>query len=158
MAAVAVGEAGTVARQAQVAASVPHVGDVSSTRKSFWTLKRVVDALTAAFLIITLAPLATLVAIIVALDVGFPLIFWQQRPGLHGTPFRLYKFRTMSAPHDKYSRRVPDEQRLSIVGRFLRRSRLDELPQLYNVLVGDMSFIGPRPLLPVINLRSMLPV
>jgi len=107
-----------------------------------------VDAFVAAFLVISLAPLATLVALVVALDVGFPLIFWQQRPGLHGRPFKLYKFRTMSAPHDKHSRRVPDEQRLSVVGRALRRTRLDELPQLYNVLVGDMSFVGPRPLLP----------
>ncbi len=144
---VVAGGEGTAAPE-YAAALVPHVGHVSSIRKSFWTLKRVVDGLIAAFLMIILVSLATLVAIIVALDVGFPLIFWQQRPGLHGRPFKLYKFRTMSAPHDKHSRRVPDEQRLSVVGRFLRRSRLDELPQLYNVLVGDMSFVGPRPLLP----------
>jgi len=142
------GREGTTAHREQAVASVPHAAHLNSARKSFWMLKRMVDAFVAAFLVITLAPLATLVALVVALDVGFPLIFWQQRPGLHGRPFKLYKFRTMSAPHDKHSRRVPDEQRLSVVGRVLRRTRLDELPQLYNVLVGDMSFVGPRPLLP----------
>src|SRR6266516_3319186 len=142
------GREGTTAHREQAVASVPHAAHLNSARKSFWMLKRMVYAFVAAFLVITLAPLATLVALVVALDVGFPLIFWQQRPGLHGRPFKLYKFRTMSAPHDKHSRRVPDEQRLSVVGRVLRRTRLDERPQLYNVLVGDMSFVGPRPLLP----------
>jgi lipopolysaccharide/colanic/teichoic acid biosynthesis glycosyltransferase len=145
---VVLGQEGTTAHEEQVLAAVPRVHHVNSAGKPFWTLKRMVDAFVAAFLVIILAPLATLVALVVALDVGFPLIFWQQRPGLHGRPFKLYKFRTMSAPHDKHSRRVPDEQRLSVVGRVLRRTRLDELPQLYNVLVGDMSFVGPRPLLP----------
>ena len=102
----------------------------------------------AAFLIFTLAPITALVAFIVALDVGFPLIFWQQRPGLYGRPFKMYKFRTMRAPHDKHWKRIPDDQRSSAVGQILRHTRLDELPQLYNVLVGDMSFVGPRPLLP----------
>jgi lipopolysaccharide/colanic/teichoic acid biosynthesis glycosyltransferase len=121
---------------------------VNSIRKPFWILKRIVDCVIAAFLILMLAPVVALIAFVVALDVGFPLIFWQQRPGLHGRPFKLYKFRTMGAAHDKLSRRVPDDQRLSAVGQILRRLRLDELPQLYNVLIGDMSFIGPRPLLP----------
>src|SRR6266516_4309473 len=142
------GREGTTAHREQAVASVPHAAHLNSARKSFWMLKRMVDAFVGAFLVITLAPLATLVALAVALDVGFPLIFWQQRPGLHGRPFKLYKFRTMGAPHDKHFRRVPDDQRLSAVGQFLRRTRLDELPQLYNVLVGDMSFVGPRPLLP----------
>jgi lipopolysaccharide/colanic/teichoic acid biosynthesis glycosyltransferase len=121
---------------------------VNSVRKPFWIVKRIVDCFFAAFLIFTLAPVVALIALIVALDIGFPLIFWQQRPGLYGRPFKLYKFRTMGAPHDKRSRRISDEQRLSAVGRILRRTRLDELPQLYNVLLGHMSFIGPRPLLP----------
>jgi lipopolysaccharide/colanic/teichoic acid biosynthesis glycosyltransferase len=117
-------------------------------RSKPFRLKRIVDGFGAAFLIFALAPVTALVAFIIALDVGFPVIFWQQRPGLNGRPFKLYKFRTMRAPHDKHSRRIPDDQRSSAVGRILRRTRLDELPQLYNVLVGDMSFVGPRPLLP----------
>jgi lipopolysaccharide/colanic/teichoic acid biosynthesis glycosyltransferase len=148
MPSVALGRERTAALGERALASVAYARDINSARKSFWTLKRTADGIAAAFLLIALAPVATLVALVVAFDVGFPLIFWQQRPGLHGRPFRLYKFRTMSAPHDKHSRRVPDEQRLSRVGRLLRRSRLDELPQLYNVLIGDMSFVGPRPLLP----------
>jgi len=128
-------------------ALAPSIARVSSA-KAFCILKRSVDAFGAAFLMIMLAPVAVLVSLAVALDVGFPLIFWQQRPGLQGRPFKLFKFRTMRAPHDKHLRRVPDEQRLTAVGRFLRRSRLDELPQLYNVLIGNMSFVGPRPLLP----------
>jgi lipopolysaccharide/colanic/teichoic acid biosynthesis glycosyltransferase len=118
------------------------------TQKSFRFQKRIVDVFGAALLIIVLAPVALFVGFVVALDVGFPLIFWQQRPGLYGAPFRLYKFRTMRAPHDGHKRRVPDDQRSSAIGHLLRRSRLDELPQLYNVLVGNMSLIGPRPLLP----------
>jgi len=124
------------------------VKHVNLARKPFWILKRIVDCLVAAFLIFALAPVAALVAFVVAWDVGFPVIFWQQRPGFYGRPFKLYKFRTMGAPHDGRSRRIPDDQRLSAVGQILRRTRLDELPQLYNVLIGDMSFIGPRPLLP----------
>jgi lipopolysaccharide/colanic/teichoic acid biosynthesis glycosyltransferase len=126
------------------------VGDldhVNFVRKSI-RLKRIVDAFGAVFLIFMLAPITALVALIVALDVGFPVIFWQQRPGLYGRPFKLYKFRTMRAPHDKHFKRIPDDQRSSVVGRILRHTRLDELPQLYNVLIGDMSFVGPRPLLP----------
>jgi lipopolysaccharide/colanic/teichoic acid biosynthesis glycosyltransferase len=123
------------------------VNYVNSARKSYRRLKRIIDGFGAALLIVALAPVAALIALVVALDVGFPLIFWQQRPGLYGRPFKLYKFRTMRAPHDKYLNRIHDDQRSSTVGQLLRRSRLDELPQLYNVLVGDMSLIGPRPLL-----------
>ena len=83
-------------------------------------------------------------ALIVALDVGFPLIFWQQRPGLYGRPFKLYKFRTMRAAHDKRLGRIPDDQRSSAVGQMLRRTRLDELPQFYNVLIGDASLASVR--------------
>ena len=86
---------------------------------------------------------------LIAFDVGMPVVFWQQRPGLNGRPFKLYKFRTMIAAHDENGVRVPDEDRFSAIGRFMRYTRLDELPQLFNILNGEMSFIGPRPLLPI---------
>ena len=126
----------------------------SSLHRPYWRTKRALDAIGAACLIVLLAPLMALVAIVVAIDVGLPAIFWQQRPGFLGRPFKLLKFRTMGAAHDNYGRRVQDEQRFSATGRFLRRSRLDELPQLFNILLGDMSFVGPRPLLPVDQSRE----
>jgi lipopolysaccharide/colanic/teichoic acid biosynthesis glycosyltransferase len=112
-------------------------------------LKRIVDATIALVMIGALTPVLTLTALLVVVDVGLPLLFWQQRPGKHGHIFRLYKFRTMREAHDKEGNRIPDELRVSVIGRLLRRTWLDELPQLYNILVGEMSFVGPRPLLPV---------
>jgi lipopolysaccharide/colanic/teichoic acid biosynthesis glycosyltransferase len=112
-------------------------------------LKSAIDILGAALLIVLLLPVTLLTALAVALDVGMPLLFWQQRPGRNGRPFRIYKFRTMRVGHDADGRRLADEERSSAIGRFLRRTRLDEIPQLYNILMGEMSFIGPRPLLPV---------
>ena len=117
--------------------------------KPFWRLKRAIDVVGALFLILVLAPVIAVVTLLVLLDVGRPLLFWQQRPGLGGRPFKLYKLRTMAGAHDADGRRLLEEQRVSVIGRLLRRTRLDELPQLFNILVGQMSFIGPRPLLPV---------
>jgi lipopolysaccharide/colanic/teichoic acid biosynthesis glycosyltransferase len=108
----------------------------------------VIDAAAAAVAIVCLAPIVLMVGFLVMLDAGHPAIFWQQRPGARGWPFRLYKFRTMAAAHDSEGRRLSDAERLSPVGRFLRDTHLDELPQLYNILIGEMSFVGPRPLLP----------
>jgi lipopolysaccharide/colanic/teichoic acid biosynthesis glycosyltransferase len=127
---------------------------VPALRRPYWRTKRALDAIGAACLIVLLAPLMGLVAVIVAIDVGLPAIFWQQRPGLRGRSLKLLKFRSMAGAHDEYGRRVQDELRSSAVGRFLRRFRLDELPQLFNILSGDMSFIGPRPLLPVDQSRE----
>ena len=110
--------------------------------------KRAIDIAAAGFLSLVLLPLALLVGLAVAADIGFPVIFWQQRPGRAGRPFKLYKFCTMRRLHDKDGRRIADELRSTRVGCLLRRTRLDELPQLYNILVGEMSFVGPRPLLP----------
>lgn len=118
-------------------------------RRPYWRLKRILDVVGASVLLVALLPAALLVALLVAVDVGLPATFWQQRPGRDGRPFKLYKFRTMAAAHDAQGRRLADEDRLSAIGRFLRRTRLDELPQLCNILSGEMSFVGPRPLLPV---------
>jgi lipopolysaccharide/colanic/teichoic acid biosynthesis glycosyltransferase len=128
--------------------NVGDIGGANSRHRSFLLRKRIVDLVGATLLTIMLAPVVLVVAFVVSLDVGFPLLFWQQRPGLYGRPFKLYKFRTMRAAHDKHKKRIPDDKRSSTIGQLLRRTRLDELPQLYNVLVGDMSLIGPRPLLP----------
>src|SRR5215207_4303440 len=92
-------------------------------------------------------PLAAVVAVAVRSRLGRPVLFLQERPGLDGRPFRMYKFRTMSAGEDAECRPLPDIQRLSPFGRLLRSTSLDELPELWNVLRGDMSLVGPRPLL-----------
>lgn len=118
-------------------------------RRPFWRIKRAIDIGGALGLLVALAPLAVVAASLAAIDVGWPVTFWQQRPGLNGRPFKLYKLRTMAAAHDLQGRRVPDELRVSALGRFSRRLRLDELPQLLNILTGEMSFVGPRPLLPI---------
>jgi lipopolysaccharide/colanic/teichoic acid biosynthesis glycosyltransferase len=117
--------------------------------RPYWRLKRALDVVGALILIVLLTPVFLAVALLVLLDVGRPVVFWQRRPGLGGRPFKLYKFRSMAAAHDGQGRRIPEDQRVSAIGRALRRTRLDELPQLFHILVGQMSFIGPRPLLPV---------
>lgn len=116
--------------------------------RPYWYVKRSIDIAAAACLIVVAAPLAVLVAALVAMDVGWPVVFWQQRPGLGGRPFKLYKFRTMAGAHDADGRRRSDAERQTFLGRLIRRTRLDELPQLFNILAGEMSFVGPRPLLP----------
>jgi lipopolysaccharide/colanic/teichoic acid biosynthesis glycosyltransferase len=115
-------------------------------RRPYWRMKRAIDAMVALVLLIVLMPVTLLVALLVALDVGVPILFVQQRPGRRGARFNLYKFRTMGPSHDRDGTKISDDARLSRIGAFLRRTRLDELPQLYNILVGDMSFVGPRPL------------
>ena len=92
-------------------------------------------------------PVAGAVAVMVRSRLGRPVLFVQERPGLEGQPFRMYKFRTMNAAVDAHGRPLPDEQRLPPFGRLLRSTSLDELPELWNVLRGDMSLVGPRPLL-----------
>ncbi|HET6389270.1 sugar transferase [Hyphomicrobium sp.] len=116
---------------------------------SYLRWKRVIDATAAVACIICLAPVMAIISVAVMLDVGFPLIFWQQRPGAFGHPIRVLKFRTMRRARDASGRTLTDAERVSRVGSLLRRLRLDELPQVYNVLLGHMSLVGPRPLLPV---------
>jgi lipopolysaccharide/colanic/teichoic acid biosynthesis glycosyltransferase len=109
--------------------------------------KRACDVAGALLALVLLLPLAMAVAIIVRLSLGSPILFWQPRPGLHGVPFVLVKFRSMTDARDAEGGHLPDAERLTRTGRWLRASSLDEIPQLWNVLTGDMSLVGPRPLL-----------
>lgn len=107
--------------------------------------------LTDLFLVAGCAPallvLGGVVSLLVAMSLGRPVFFRQTRPGLHGKPFQMLKFRTMTNERDEHGNLLPDAQRLTRFGRFLRATSLDELPELWNVLKGDMSLVGPRPLL-----------
>lgn len=111
--------------------------------------KRLVDLVLTALLLILTAPLFVLVVGVVLVFLGWPILFTQQRPGLHAAPFTIYKFRTMRLPFTLGGELENEEQRLTRVGRLLRSYSLDELPELFNVLKGDMSLVGPRPLLPL---------
>jgi lipopolysaccharide/colanic/teichoic acid biosynthesis glycosyltransferase len=110
-------------------------------------MKRAIDILVSGLALLLLWPVILITAGLVRVSMGSPVLFCQQRPGLGGRPFTLVKFRTMRDATDPAGRPLPDAQRLTRVGRLLRRTSLDELPQLWNVLKGDMSLVGPRPLL-----------
>jgi sugar transferase EpsL len=110
-------------------------------------LRRLVDLVGATILSVVLAPVLGALAAAVRLTMGSPVFFRQLRPGHKGRPFEVYKFRTMTDPVDSDGQELSDQQRLTGVGVFMRRLSLDELPQLWNILRGEMSFIGPRPLL-----------
>ena len=110
-------------------------------------LKRGFDIVVAAALLVVLAPLMAMIALAVRIGLGRPVIFVQERPGKGGRVFRLHKFRTMRDARGPDGMPLPDAERLTGLGRFLRASSLDELPELWNVLRGDMSLVGPRPLL-----------
>lgn len=117
--------------------------------RPYWSMKRLLDVTLAAVLLLVLSPIIAIVAAAISVDMGRPTVFWQQRPGRNGRPFKLYKFRSMRPAFDAAGVRIADEQRVSNFGRFLRATRLDEIPQLWNILIGEMSFVGPRPLLPI---------
>jgi lipopolysaccharide/colanic/teichoic acid biosynthesis glycosyltransferase len=110
-------------------------------------LKRALDVAGASIGLVVLSPMLALVAAALRVSVGPPILFRQQRPGLQGRPFTLVKFRTMSDACDDGGRLLPDDERLTRVGRWVRATSFDEAPQLWNVLVGEMSLVGPRPLL-----------
>jgi sugar transferase EpsL len=110
-------------------------------------LKRVFDVVVSATALVVLAPVMGLIALAVWRTMGRPVLFRQARPGLHGKPFVMYKFRTMRDLRDAEGNLLPDEARLTPFGRWLRATSLDELPELVNVLRGEMSLVGPRPLL-----------
>jgi sugar transferase EpsL len=110
-------------------------------------LKRLFDVVAAGALLILLSPIIATVAAAVAVSMGRPVLFRQRRPGLGGDLFTILKFRTMADATDADGNSLPDAQRITALGRFLRRTSLDELPELVNVLRGDMSLVGPRPLL-----------
>jgi lipopolysaccharide/colanic/teichoic acid biosynthesis glycosyltransferase len=116
--------------------------------RSYFSFKALLDFAAALALALFLSPIWLLVGAAALIDVGSPVLFWQQRVGQGGRTFLLQKIRTLQPPFDRRGRPVADAQRISPIGRFLRNTRLDEMPQLLNVLVGDMSLIGPRPLLP----------
>ncbi len=118
-------------------------------RASYFRFKRAFDVALAAILLVALAPLAAIVAGLTYYDVGAPVIFWQRRLGRSGHEFFMFKFRTYQAPFTKSGEPVAGDARLSKLGEAIRATRLDEIPQLFNILRGDMSLIGPRPLLPV---------
>lgn len=109
--------------------------------------KRLIDILFALSMVILLLPIILIVAVLVRVKLGSPILFSQQRPGLNGKIFRMYKFRSMTDERDESGALLPDKVRLTKFGSFLRSSSLDELPGLWNILKGDMSLVGPRPLL-----------
>lgn len=110
-------------------------------------IKRPMDFTLALIAIIALSPVLLMVAVLVRTKLGSPVLFKQERPGLKEKIFRMYKFRTMTDERDENGNLLPDSLRLTKFGRFLRSTSLDELPELFNILKGDMSIIGPRPLL-----------
>ncbi|MGI6649748.1 MAG: sugar transferase [Bacillota bacterium] len=113
----------------------------------YLVVKRCIDVIGSGLGLIVLSPILAVVAVAIWMQIGRPIIFRQMRPGLNGQAFYMYKFRTMTDARDARGNLLPDEQRLTPIGKFLRKTSLDELPELINVLKGDMSLVGPRPLL-----------
>ena len=122
---------------------------MNSKKKTFYQryIKRLLDIVLSLFAIIILSPLLLILYLLVRFKLGSPAIFTQERPGKDEKIFKLYKFRYMTNQKDSYGNLLPDEQRLTSFGKILRSTSLDELPELFNILKGDMSIVGPRPLL-----------
>jgi lipopolysaccharide/colanic/teichoic acid biosynthesis glycosyltransferase len=109
-------------------------------------VKRIVDVLGAAAALIVTAPLMLVISLLLRRSQGRPVLFCQDRAGLHGKSFSIRKFRTMADARDHGGRMLPDDERITPIGRWLRTTSLDEIPEFWNVLIGDMSLVGPRPL------------
>ena len=137
----------TVASDDRTPAAAQRGPAVAGPGVLFWHAKRLSDIFASVALLVLLFPVIAVVAGVIAVDIGTPTIFWQQRVGRGGLPVRIYKFRTLRMPMDHAGNEIPEQERISRIGHLLRRTRLDEIPQLYNILIGDMSLIGPRPLL-----------
>ncbi|MGI6747105.1 MAG: sugar transferase [Anaerovoracaceae bacterium] len=112
-----------------------------------YVIKRFFDIFFSLFFIVILSPILLIVCLLVRIKLGSPIFFRQKRPGLHGKVFTMFKFRSMIDKKDAEGNLLPDTDRLTRLGKFLRSTSIDELPELYNILKGDMSFVGPRPLL-----------
>ena len=110
-------------------------------------MKRLFDLALSIPALFFIIPLMLIIAPLVRFKIGSPVLFRQVRPGLHGRPFVIYKFRTMTDERDENGNLLPDGERLTRLGRFLRKTSMDELPEFFNVIKGDMSIVGPRPLL-----------
>ena len=115
--------------------------------KFYSKIKRILDFIISLIALIVFSPIMIIVAILVYVKLGSPIIFKQDRPGKDGKVFKMYKFRTMLDSYNKFGEALPDEERLTTFGKILRSTSLDELPELINVIKGDMSLVGPRPLL-----------
>ncbi len=111
------------------------------------TIKRIFDIISSFLLLVLLSPLILVISVVILFSMGKPILYKQPRIGFQGKEFIIYKFRTMSGKKDQQGNLLPDGERLTRVGRFLRSTTMDELPELVNVLLGDMSAVGPRPLL-----------
>ena len=128
----------------------PYVSEpIPSPQNWYWKAKRCLDFAGSAVGIVLLSPLFIVTALLAVVSCGWPVLFWQKRLGRHARPIHVHKFRTMRAPFDRCGRKLSDSERETPLGRHLRATRLDELPQLLDILRGDMSLIGPRPLLPI---------
>ena len=110
-------------------------------------MKRLFDIVVSGLMIVCLSPILLILAILCRYKLGTPVLFKQQRPGLKGKIFTMYKFRTMTSAIDAEGKLLPDAERMTKFGRLLRKTSLDELPELFNIFKGEMSFVGPRPLL-----------
>jgi lipopolysaccharide/colanic/teichoic acid biosynthesis glycosyltransferase len=135
-------------------ASEPVVYNSVLPSSNYRYAKRAFDFSISLAVAIVLSPILGLVVMGILVDLGWPILFWQKRVGYLGRPFLIFKFRTLHAPFDRHGEFVEEEKRRSRLGDFLRYTRLDELPQLWNIMAGDMSFVGPRPLLPVDQPRA----